>query len=89
MLQQLDIKLKEQWLGYDEYFIFYDDEHMTQEQAEKELEFLDWGGGCNPEKYPYYFILPAVKKPILKCIKDYFLSGRYEEENKDVEGNIS
>ena len=80
MLQQLTIKLDEQWLGYDEYFIFYDDEHMTQEQAEKELEFLNWGGGYNPEKYPYYFILPAVKKPILKCIKEYFISGSYEKE---------
>ena len=81
MLQQLTIKLEEQWFGYDQYFIFYDDEHMTQEQAEKELEFMDWGMGYDPEKYPYYFILPAVKKPILRSIKEYFLSGRYEEEN--------
>ena len=41
MLQQLTIKLEEQWFGYDKYFIFYDDEHMTQEQAEKALEFID------------------------------------------------
>ena len=80
MLQQLEVKLVEPWHGFDEYFILYDDEYMTQEQAEKELEFLDWGMGYDPEKYPYYLILPKKKKPLLKCIKEYFLSGAYTEE---------
>ena len=88
MLQQLDIKLEDYWFGYNEYYVFYDDEHMTQEQAEKALEFIDWGT-WEPELTPYYFIVPAIKKPILRCIKDYFLSGRYEKENKDVESDIS
>ncbi len=79
MLKQLDIKLEDYWFGYDEYYVFYDDEHMTAEQAEKALEFIDWGG-WEPELTPYYFILPAVKKPILRCIKEYFLSGAYTEE---------
>lgn len=83
MLQQLDIKLVEHWHGFDEYFVFYDDEYMTHEQAKKELEFMDWGMGYDPEKYPYYLILPAVKKPILRSIKEYFLSGAYEKENSN------
>ena len=37
MLQQLDVKLAEHWHGFDEYYVFYEDEHMTQEQAEKAL----------------------------------------------------
>ena len=87
MLQQLDVKLVEHWHGFDEYYVFYDDAYMTQEQAEKELEFMDMGMGYDPEKYPYYFILPAVKKPILSAIKEYFTfqgydmaSDRYMEE---------
>lgn len=83
MLQQLHIKLVDQWFGYDEYYVFYDDEHMTAEQAEKALEFIDWGS-WEPELTPYYMILPAVKKPILRCIKEYFLSGAYDED-KEVE----
>ena len=80
MLQQLDVKLVEHWHGFDEYYVFYDDEHMTAEQAEKALEFIDWG--CwEPELTPYYLIVPAVKKPILRSIKEYFLSGAYEREN--------
>ena len=78
MLQQLDVKLEELWLGFDEYYIFYDDEHMTQEQAEKELEFIDCGGGCNPKLYPYYLILPKVKKPILSAIKEYLIDMVYD-----------
>ena len=81
MLRQLDIVLEDQWFGYNEYYIFYDDEHMTQEQAEQALEFIGWGN-WEPELTPYYLIVPAIKKPILKCIKEYFLSGRYEEENE-------
>lgn len=80
MLQQLNIKLEDYWFGYNEYYVFYDDEHMTAEQAEKALEFIDWG--CwEPELTPYYLIVPAVKKPILRSIKEYFLSGTYEREN--------
>ena len=80
MLQQLDIKLEDYWFGYNEYYVFYDGEHMTAEQAEKALEFIDWG--CwEPELTPYYLIVPAVKKPILRSIKEYFLSGAYGEEN--------
>ena len=82
MLKQLDIKLVETWYGFDEYYILYDDEYMTQEQAEKELEFLGWGKGYDPEKYPYYLILPKEKKPLLKCIKEYFLCGAYSEDHK-------
>ncbi len=78
MLQRLDIKLVEHWHGFDEYYIFYDDTYMTQEQAEKELEFMDMGMGYDPEKYPYYFILPAVKKPILSAIKEYFTDQGYD-----------
>ena len=80
MLKQLDIKLEEQWFGYKEYYVFYDDEHVTAKQAEKALEFIDWGD-WEPELTPYYLIVPAVKKPILRCIKEYFLSGVYDKEN--------
>ena len=81
MLQRLDVKFVEHWHGFDEYYVFYDDTYMTKDQAMKELEFMDCGMGYDPEKYPYYFILPAVKKPILSAIKEYFLSGVSEEEN--------
>ena len=81
MLQRLDVKFVEHWHGFDEYYVFYDDTYITKDQAMKELEFMDMGMGYDPEKYPYYFILPAVKKPILSAIKEYFLSGAYEEEN--------
>lgn len=77
MLQRIDIKLTDSWFGYDEYYVFYDDEHMTQEQAEKALEFIDWG--CwEPELTPYYLIVPAVKKPLLSCIKEYFTDQGYD-----------
>jgi hypothetical protein len=77
MLQQLDVKLVEHWHGFDEYYVFYDDTYMTQEQAEKELECMDMGMGYDPEKYPYYLILPAVKKPILSAIKEYLIDEGY------------
>ena len=83
MLQQLDIKFVEPWHGFDEYYVLYDDEHMTREQIEKELEFMDWGMGYDPAKYPYYLILPKEKQPLLRCIKEYFISGAYEEENDE------
>ncbi len=78
MLKQLDVKLVEPWHGFKEYFVFYDDQFITQEQAEKELEFMDWGMGCNPDLYPYYLILPAVKKPILSAIKEYLTDQGYD-----------
>lgn len=84
MLQRLDIKLEDYWFGYKEYYVFYDDEHLTQEQAEKALEFIDWGG-WEPELTPYYLIVPAVKKPLLNAIKEYFESGRHEEAQDDSE----
>lgn len=84
MLKQIDVKLIEHWHGFDEYFVFYDDTYMTHEQAVRELECMDMGMGYDPENYPYYLILPAVKKPILSCIKEYFLSGAYEEENNET-----
>lgn len=80
MLQRIDIKLTEYWFGYDECYVFYDNEHMTQEQAEKALEFIDWER-WEPELTPYYLIIPAVKKPLLNSIKEYFVSGRHQEEN--------
>lgn len=82
MLQQLDIKLVEHWHGFDEYYVFYDDTYMTREQAMKELECMDMGMGYDSEKYPYYLIVPAVKKPLLRSIKEYFVSGVYEAEEK-------
>ena len=78
MLQRIDIKLTGYWFGYDEYYVFYDNEYMTQEQAEKALEFIDWGS-WEPELTPYYLIVPAVKKPLLNSIKEYFVSGRHKE----------
>ncbi len=78
MLKQLDVKLAEYWHGFDEYYVFYDDAYMTQEQAEKELECMDMGMGYDPEKYPYYLILPAVKKPILSAIKEYLIDEGYD-----------
>jgi hypothetical protein len=78
MLQQLDIKLVEHWHGFDEYYIFYDDTYMTQEQAEKELEFMDMGMGYDLEKYPYYLIVPAAKKPILSAIKEFLTDQGYD-----------
>lgn len=78
MLQQLDVKLAEHWHGFDEYYVFYDDTYMTQEQAEKELECMDMGMGYDPEKYPYYLIVPAVKKPILSAIKEYLIGEGYD-----------
>lgn len=83
MLQQLEVKLAEHWHGFDEYYVFYDDAYMTQEQAEKELECMDMGMGYDPEKYPYYLILPAVKKPILSAIKEYLTDMGYDM-GKDI-----
>ena len=78
MLQQLDVKLVEPWHGFDEYYVFYDDAYLTQEQAEKELECMDMGMGYNPENYPYYLIVPAIKKPILSAIKEYLVDMGYD-----------
>lgn len=84
MLQQLDVKLVDHWHGFDEYYVFYDDAYLTQEQAEKELECMDLGMGHDPAKYPYYLIVPAVKKPILSAIKEYLTDMGY-----DIARNIS
>jgi hypothetical protein len=35
MLVQLEVKFVEPWHGFDEYYVLFDDEYMTQEQAEK------------------------------------------------------
>lgn len=78
MLQQLEVKFKEPWHGFYEYYILYDDEYMIQEQAEKELEFMDWGMGFDEKLYPYYLILPKAKKPILSCIKEYLTDQGYD-----------
>lgn len=78
MLQQLEVVFAEPYRGFSTYYVFYDDEHMTQEQAEKELEFMDWGGGYNKDLYPYYLIVPDKKKPLLSSIKKFFT----ESENK-------
>jgi hypothetical protein len=77
MLQRIDIKLTEQWFGYNEYYVYYDDRYMTQKQAEKALEFIDWHD-WEPELTPYYLIVPVVKKPLLNAIKEYFESGQHE-----------
>jgi hypothetical protein len=79
MLQQIDVKLVEHWHGFDEYYVFYDDTYMTHDQAMKELEFLGCGGGYDLANYPYFLIVPAKKKPLLSCIKEYFISGAYKE----------
>jgi hypothetical protein len=36
------------------------------------------GMGYDPEKYPYYLIVPAVKKPILSAIKEYLINEGYD-----------
>ena len=74
MLKQIDFG----FTGGREYCILYDDEHMNQEQAEKECEFMGWGKGCDESLYPYYLIVSKEKKPILSCIKKHIL----EELNK-------
>lgn len=73
MLQQLNVE----FTNGLEYCIFYDDDHMTQEQAEKELEFMDWGMGFDEKLYPYYLIVSKKKKPILSCIKEYLTDMGY------------
>jgi hypothetical protein len=67
MLEQIDF-------GFNdgrEYCIFYDSDHMTEEQARAECEFVGWGKGCDESLYPYYIIVPKAKKPILSCIKEH------------------
>lgn len=71
MLQQLEVVFAEPYRGFSTYYVFYDDEYMTKEQAEKELEFMDFGYGYNKELYPYYLIVPGMKKPILTSIKKF------------------
>ena len=78
MLRQYEVKFVEHWHGFDEYYVFYDDQYMTKEDAEKELECLGLGMGYRPELYPYYLILPKVKKPILSAIKEHLIDQGYD-----------
>ena len=50
------------------YHMFFDDEHMTEEQALIECEFVGCGAGHDESLYPYYLIVPAGKEHILKTI---------------------
>lgn len=50
------------------YFMFYDSEKMTEEQALLECEFVGWGGGHDESLFSYYLIVPVEKQPILKTI---------------------
>lgn len=74
MLQQIDFGFSDG----REYCILYDDEHMTEEQAKLECEFIGWGGGHDKSLYPHYIIVDIEKKPILKCIKNYCMNLAYE-----------
>jgi hypothetical protein len=62
------------------YHMFFDDEHMTEEQALVECEFVGCGAGHDESLYPYYLIVPAGKEPILKTIGKHC-----REENNDSE----
>lgn len=64
------------------YHMFFDDEHMTEEQALVECEFVGWGAGHDYSLYPYYLIVPDGKEPILKTI------GKYCRENPEVEDEV-
>ena len=68
MLKQLDFTLN----GLP-YMIFYDSEHMTEEQAKLECQFVGWGKGHDESLYPYYLIVTKAKTPILNCIKQYVI----------------
>ena len=49
MLKQLDIKLEDYWFGYDEYYVFYDDEHVPINDVQREhfIQTVDAHGGFN------------------------------------------
>lgn len=64
MLKQIDFTMS---TGL-KYHMFFDDEHMTEEQALVECEFVGWGAGHDCGLYPYYLIVPEGKEPILKII---------------------
>ena len=74
MLQQIDFGFSDG----REYCILYDDEHMTEEQAKLECEFIGWGKGHDESLYPYYIIVDIEKKPILRCIKEYCMDIGYD-----------
>ena len=74
MLQQIDFGFSDG----REYCIRYDDEHMSEEQAKLECEFIGWGGGHDRSLYPYYIIVDIEKKPILRCIKEYCIDLGYD-----------
>jgi hypothetical protein len=71
MLKQIDFTYQ----GI-EYCILYDSNYMTDEQAELECEFVDWGMGHDETLYPYYLIVHKKKAPILSCIRE-FIEDRY------------
>ena len=75
MLRQIDFTMNS---GL-KYHMFFDDEHMSEEQALVECEFVGWGAGHDYSLYPYYIIVPEGKEPILKAI------GKYCRENPEVE----
>lgn len=75
MLKQIDFTMN---TGCS-YHMFFDDEHMTEEQALIECEFVGWGVGHDESLYPYYLIVPAGKEPILKTI------GKHCREKQEVQ----
>ena len=50
------------------YYMFFDDEYMTEQQALVECEFVGHGAGYDHSLYPYYLIVPEGKESILKTI---------------------
>ena len=80
MLKQIDFTLNN-----IEYSILYDSDHMTQEQAIAETEFVGWGGGCNHNLYPYYLIVEKGKSQILKTIRDHVRNNASADEQARIE----
>ena len=64
MLKQIDFTMN----NGCSYHMFFDNEHMTEEQALIECEFVGCGAGHDKSLYPYYLIVPVGKEPILKTI---------------------
>ena len=73
MLKQIDFTFR----GID-YYMFYDDTHMSSEQALIECEFVGCGMGYNKDLFPYYMIIEKAKEPILKAI------GRHCREEQKI-----
>jgi hypothetical protein len=74
MIRQIDFGMTDG----REYYLFYDDTKMTEEQALKECEFVGWGAGYNESLYPYYLIVPKGKKSILSAIKEEISDEYYD-----------